>query len=442
MNSTIENPTTRRVRLAAGRTTPAQHNSPAYSKDMSTHSIPVLNQTSGLAAVLQQPSPKRRWMLVFTLLVLAAAAVAVGRSRMASATPTTAYITAPVTRGVLSSTVTATGNLRARGVVAVGPEMSGRVKRVATDFNQAVKQGQVLAEVDATQAEASLRQSRAQLAAAQADLVSRLASQNEAQHSFERTQAIADRGMASAQQLDADKANLSRSEAAVAVARSQVELQQAAVLSAQATLEKTRIRSPLDGVVLTRDIEAGQTVTVGTNAFTVALALSTLEAVVSIDEADIGRVRPGQTVSFTVDAWPGKQFSGVLQEVHDVATTKNAVVTYDAIVTVNNENLALKPGMSVTVTIEAERREGVVLVPNAALRYRPAVTVVKTAMSGPPDAVVAAVLDGKARLYVVQGGQPKEVLVNPGATDGVSTEIRSDEPPVGAAVIVDAEVRK
>jgi HlyD family secretion protein len=442
MNSTLKNSTDRRAHFTADRTPAAQPIPAGYTQSMPTHSVPATHSESDLSAVLHSSRPRRRWWVWLLFVTLAGATVAMARNRMATAKPTTAYITAPVTRGVLSSTVTATGNLRARGVVNIGSEISGRVKHVATDFNRSVKKGEVLAELDATQAEASLRQSRAQLAAAQADLASRLASLNEAQRALERTATIASQGMTSVQQLDADKAHLTRAEAAVAAARSQVELQRAAVLSAQTTVDKTRIRSPLDGVVLTRDLEVGQTVTAATPAFTVALALSKLEAVVSIDEADIGRVQPGQTVSLSVDAWPGKQFAGVLREVHDVATTKNAVVTYNAIVTINNETLTLKPGMSVTVTIEAERREGVVLVPNAALRYRPAVTVSKSAMSGPPDAVVAAVLDGKARLYLLEGGQPKEMLVNPGATDGVSTEIRSDAPPIGAAVIVDAEVQK
>lgn len=403
----------------------------------------LTSNDAALASALARaaPNPTRRWLTLLALIVVGGATVALVRSRLQTHEAPVTFVTAPVTRGALTSNITATGTLRARGLVRLGAEASGRVKRVSADFNQPVARDQVLAELDATQAEASLRQAVAQLAAVKADVANRSATAAEANQTLGRTRQLVARAMASAQQFDADTANAARAEASLVAAQAQLQVSEAGVAAARATVDKTRIRSPLDGVVLSRDLEVGQTVNAPSQVFTVAQPLTTLEAVISIDEADVGQVRAGQPVSFTVDAWAGQRFDGVLREVHDDATTKNAVVTYQAVVLVPNADLRLRPGMTVTATVETERREGVVLVPNAALRYRPPEVVAKSAFGPPPDAV-AAVLDGKSRVFRLENGAAKEVIVSTGATNGLSTEVREGALAEGDVLVLDAQVRR
>jgi HlyD family secretion protein len=232
------------------------------------------------------PSPTRRWLTLLALLLVGAVTVLVVRSRLQTNVAPITFVAAPVTRGALTSNITATGTLRARGLVRLGAETNGRVTKVAADFNQPVARDQVLAELDATQAEASLRQAQAQLAAVRADVANRSATAAEANQSLARTRQLVSRSMASAQQLDADTANAARAEASVAAARAQLLVSEAGVALAKATVDKTRIRSPLDGVVLSRDLEVGQTVNAPSQLFTVAQPLTTLEALISIDEEE------------------------------------------------------------------------------------------------------------------------------------------------------------
>jgi HlyD family secretion protein len=384
----------------------------------------------------------RRWLVFASVSLLVIGSFVFFRARATPKEQRTRWSTAAVRRGDLTATVTANGNLRARGAVRIGAEVSGRVVSVAADFNGVVRLGQVLAEIDTTQVEAALRQAKAQLVAARADVASRSATATEARQSLERTKRLAANNSATPQQVDAETAAASRAEAALATATAQVELAEAAVVAAQSSAQKARIRSPLDGVVLQRDVEVGQVLATAMGAptiFTVARPLTTLEAVLSIDEADVGRVRQGQPVFLTVDAWPGQRFEGALGELHDDAVIRNSVVTYTAIVTVPNAELRLKPGMTVTATIETEKRVGVLLLPNTALRYRPPDTARKAALGAPPDSVTAAVLDGKARVFRLEHGQPQEVVVELGLTDGLTTELRSKNLKEGDALIIDAE---
>ncbi len=351
------------------------------------------------------------------------------------------FLTAPVKRGDLAATVSATGTLRGKDTVSVGAETSGRVKSISVDFNDQVKLGQVLAEIDPQQIKAALSQANAQLLAARADVKNRDASAVEAKLNAERTRTLAADGLASKQQLEAAVAAADRAVAASESARAQVTVAEASVESNQTALGKTQVRSPIDGVVLSRDVEVGQALAVAMTTpvlFKVAKDLRLMEVTISIDEADVGRTRTGQHATFTVDAWPGRAFTGELASIHNVAVTKDNVVTYDALLSVNNDELVLRPGMTATVTIATDERKNVLLVPNAALRFSPPSTEHRTMFNGPPGGA-PVISDGKPKVWVLRSQQPVEVKVEVGLTDGVHTEVRGEGLTETDQVIFDAE---
>jgi HlyD family secretion protein len=365
--------------------------------------------------------------------------VLVWRAR-ASAGPKTTYLTAAVAKGDLAATVSASGTVRGKDTVSVGAETSGRVKAVTVDFNDHVKEGQVLVEIDPAPTKAALSQARAQLLSARADVKNRDATAVEARLTAERTQAMAKEGLASTQQLEAAVAAADRATSAAEAARAQVVVSEASVESNVTALAKTQVRSPIDGVVLERDVEVGQALLAAMNTpvvFKLAKDLTHMEVTVSIDEADVGRTREGQHASFVVDAWPGKTFSAVLSSVHNVAVTKDNVVTYEGLLQVDNADLLLRPGMTATVTIDTDARHGVLLVSNAALRFTPAQTETHTVLAGPPGQSTT-VNDGKHRIYVLREGAPKEVVVEVGLTDGTRTEVRGEGFAAGDLAVVDA----
>ncbi len=375
------------------------------------------------------------------LLALAAGGVWVARGRTTTAAPVK-YLTQPVTRGDLVAAVTATGTLRGKDTVSIGAETSGRVKAVHVDFNDAVKAGQLLVEIDPEQSTAALAQASAQLAAARAEVKNREATLGEARLAAERARSLAGDGLASRQQLESAVAAADRAVAAAEAARAQVTVAEATLHSAQTALGKTMIRSPLDGVVLSRDVEPGQALAAAMSTpvlLRVARDLRVMELTVSIDEADIGQIRLGQRATFTVDAWPGRTFPGELAAVHNVAVTKDNVVTYEALVRVANDDLALRPGMTATVTIEADARHDVLRVPNAALRFRPPRAAPRAALGTPPGSEGAVVSDTRPRLYVLRQGVAEEQPVELGLSDGVSTEVRAARLSPGDLAIVDAE---
>lgn len=361
----------------------------------------------------------------------------------ASAAPR--FVTQPVKRGDLSSTVSATGALEGKDTVSVGAETSGRVKAVHVDFNDAVKAGQLLAEIDPSSIKAALQQSQAQLAAARANVKNAEATAREAALTAERTKALAADGLVSAQQLEQALAAADRAHASVESAKAQVTVSQATVDSNQTSLDKTQIRSPIDGVVLSRSVEVGQALAAAMQTpelFVVARSLREMEVTIAIDEADVGRTQVGQRATFTVDAYPGRAFVGALRSIHNVAVKKDNVVTYEALLGVDNEDLVLRPGMTATVTIHTDERKGVLLVPNAALRFDPPVQAKPRGFGPPPppdaNANANARVDHAPHVWVLENGQPVRVVVERGLTDGVLTELRGTALSEGAAVITDA----
>jgi HlyD family secretion protein len=394
--------------------------------------------------VVGQPAPRglRRWLrLAGVLLLVALIAAAVGVWRLSRGGPTVKFLTTAVKRGDLASTVTATGTLKGKDTVSVGAETSGRVRAVNADYNDTVTAGQVLAEIDPSIIQAALAQANAQLLAARANLKNAEATATEARLAVERTRALAGDGLASRQALEAAEAAADRAAASAESARAQVAVSAAAVESNRTSLSKTQVRSPIDGVVLARKVEVGQALVAAMTTpevFTVARDLKQMEVTIAIDEADVGRTQVGQPATFTVDAWPGERFDGVLRSIHNVAVTKDNVVTYEALVAVTNDALKLRPGMTATVTVSTDARSGVLLVPNGALRFDPPVHEVRAPFAGPPGSGPSKAVDDTPHVWVLRQLAPVKVRVTVGLSDGVSTEV-SGELHEGDLVVTDAD---
>lgn len=375
-------------------------------------------------------------LILLTLLLLAGAAF--WRAKATRVDPIK-YITSTVKRGDLVSTITATGSLRGKNTVSVGAEASGRVKAVHADFNDTVKVGQVLAEIDPSVIEAMLAQSKAQLISAQANVKNADATAKEASLAVVRTRTLSKDGLATAQALEAAVATAERAAAASESARAQVIVARAAVESNRSSLAKTVVRSPIDGVVLSRTVEVGQALVAAMTTpelFTVARDLREMEVTIAIDEADVSRARVGQGATFTVDAWPNKSFPGTLRSIHNVAVTKDNVVTYEALLSISNDDLLLRPGMTATVTIHTDKRKDVLLVPNSALRFTPPVTTSRTVFDDRPANNTD---DETPRVWVLREKKPVEVKVTVGLTDGILTEVSGGTLKKGDEVITDAE---
>ncbi|HRF83589.1 MAG TPA: efflux RND transporter periplasmic adaptor subunit, partial [Pseudoxanthomonas sp.] len=292
-----------------------------------------------------------------------------------SAANESAFRTAAVERGNIRVAISSTGTLSATSTVTVGSQISGQVLEVPVDYNDRVTKGQVLARIDPRTYEAQIEQGGAQIASAQASLEQALATQRNAQLDYQRKSELVGRQLVARSDLDLARAALDQANAQVASAQALIRQQTASTETTRVNLERTVIRSPVDGVVLTRSIEPGQTVAASLQApelFKIAEDLAQMKIELAVDEADIGQVQPGQGVSFTVDAFPDRQFRGSVSQVRLAATTTNNVVTYPVVVTVDNSDGTLLPGLTVNAEIEVSRRDNVLKASNAALRFKPA----------------------------------------------------------------------
>ncbi|BDU15653.1 efflux RND transporter periplasmic adaptor subunit [Lysobacter auxotrophicus] len=286
-----------------------------------------------------------------------------------------AFRTVQVERGDIRVAISSTGTLSAISTVTVGSQISGQVTDVLVDFNDPVTRGQVIARIDPKTYEAQIAQGNAQIASARASLSQAQATLLNAQLDYQRKSDLGARQLVARSDVDLAKAALDQARAQVNAAQASIRQQTASTQTTQVNLERTVIRSPVDGVVLTRSIEPGQTVAASLQApelFTIAEDLAKMKIELAVDEADIGQVRTGQNVSFTVDAFPDRQFRGTVEQVRLSATTTNNVVTYPVVVTVDNSDGTLLPGLTVNAEIEVSKREDVLKISNAALRYKPA----------------------------------------------------------------------
>ena len=318
------------------------------------------------------------------------------------------YGTEPVARGTLAQYDNASGTLNAVVSVTVGSQVSGKIAAIYVDFNSPLKKGQLVAEIDPTVYAASLRQARGQLASAEADVT--LKRQN-----LERKKILAPQRAATQLDLDQATAELAQAEATVVV-------QQAAVESAQANLDYCKITAPVDGIVISRKVDVGQTVIAAMTTpelFTVAQDITKMNISASVSEADIGQVKNGETVDFSVDAFPDEVFHGAVSQVRKSPTTTQNVVTYETIITVDNPEQKLFPGMTADVSILVAEHTNALSVPNTALRFTPP----EGAMF--EQARPAKLQRGQRLVYTLgsDGAKLKAVIVKIGLTDGKDTEI-------------------
>ncbi|NCT69408.1 MAG: efflux RND transporter periplasmic adaptor subunit [Xanthomonadaceae bacterium] len=285
-----------------------------------------------------------------------------------------AYRTTTVERGDIRVAISATGTLSAISTVTVGSQISGQVTDVLVDYNSEVKKGEVLARIDPSTYEAQIEQGNAQIANAQASLKQAQATLANAELDYTRKADLGTQKLVAQSDVDLARAARDQARAQVNAAQASIRQQTASTQTTRVNLDRTVIRSPVDGVVLTRSIEPGQTVAASLQApelFTIAEDLSKMKIELAVDEADIGQVKVGQVVSFTVDAFADRQFRGEVQQVRLSATTTSNVVTYPVVVSVDNSDGTLLPGLTVNAEIEVSKRDDILKISNAALRYKP-----------------------------------------------------------------------
>ncbi|MET1161172.1 MAG: efflux RND transporter periplasmic adaptor subunit [Pseudoxanthomonas sp.] len=295
-----------------------------------------------------------------------------------------AYRTTAVERGDIRVAISATGTLSAISTVTVGSQISGQVTDVLVDFNSQVRKGDVLARIDPSTYEAQIEQGTAQIASANASLAQTRAALRNAELDYARKADLGKQKLVAQSDVDLARSALEQARAQVNSSQAQIRQQTASTQTTRVNLQRTVITSPVDGVVLTRTIEPGQTVAANFSApelFTIAEDLGKMKIELAVDESDIGQVKVGQVVSFTADAFADRQFKGTVEQVRLAATTTNNVVTYPVVVTVDNSDGTLLPGLTVNAEIEVSKRDKVLKVSNAALRYKPT----ESAGNAPPE---------------------------------------------------------
>lgn len=405
------------------------------------------------------PGGRRRWRLGRWLLVGLVAvglAAAVMRLRAMRAEPAAQYRTEAVEKGTLTVTVTATGELKSLTQVNIGTEISGIVESVAVDFNSPVRVGQVLARVNTEKLEAQAAQARASLQSAEAKRLQSQATLNEAQAELAKLQHVRELSsgrVPSRQELDSQEATVKRAQADELSSAAQVTQSQASLAAIETDMRKAVIRSPINGIVLDRQIDPGQTVAASFQTptlFTLAEDLTKMKLIIDVDEADIGVVRLGQHARFRVDAYPDRAFESTVKEVRSTPKTSNGVVTYQTVLTVDNSERLLQPGMTATAEITVTQVADAVLVPNAALRFTPPAAQ-QTANGGgfrllprPPGSQRRdrASEAGPPRVWTLVGQDLKSVELALGPTDGKATVLRGGDLAPETNVIVDLATTK
>jgi HlyD family secretion protein len=336
------------------------------------------------------------------------------------------FIAEKITRGDIKATVSATGTVNAVTTVQVGTQVSGTIKQLFVDFNSPVKKGQLLAQIDPAIFEAQVGQARANLQAAKANLEKSQVAVSDTKNTLTRNSTLYVKNFIAKSDLDTAETNYLSAEAQVKSSQAQIEQAQAALDSAAINLKYTRILSPVNGTVISRNVDIGQTVAASFQTptlFTIAQDLTKMQIDSSVDEADIGQVAVGQNVTFTVDAYREITFNGKVSEVRNAPITVQNVVTYDAVITVDNTNLKLKPGMTANVTIEIEVKKAVLRVPNAALRFK--------------LPTLSAKLPKGPSVWLLENKKPKFVRIVTGISDGNYREVISGDLSEGQQIILD-----
>jgi HlyD family secretion protein len=391
---------------------------------------------------------------LFIAAALAALLIVLGLWIIGGNSSTVKFVTQPVTRGSLTVIVTATGSVQPTNKVDVSSELSGTVRKVFVDYNSPVKAGQVLAELDTDKLTATLNSSRAKLAVAEAKVVEVEATVRQTERDLARHKALAGTQAVSVREQDLALAMYERALATLRSANADVDVAEADLMLNETNLAKTSIRSPINGVVLSRTVDPGQTVASSLQApvlFSIAEDLKQMELQVDVDEADVGKVHIGQTATFGVDAFADRKFPATIRDLRFASETIQGVVTYKAVLNIDNSELLLRPGMTATAEIKVTEVKEALLVPNTALRYSPPSTttdnrsLLSRILPGRPQFRPASRREdtGQNRtVWVLRNGAPAPVAIVIGASDGRHTEVQSGELSAGQAVIVDQTIAK
>ena len=340
------------------------------------------------------------------------------------------YKTKPIERCTITEVVEASGTINPVNTVSVGSTVSGLIKEIYVDYNDVVKKGQILAQIDPANFEATVQQNQAQINNARANLAKLQAIANYDQKQYVRYKNLYAKNFVAKSELDEKLSTYQSDLAQINAAQAQINQYQATLKTALTNLGYTKIIAPVDGTVISREIDLGSPVAASFQApqlFTIAQDLTKMQIEVSVSEADIGRVEEGQDVTYTLDGYPDSTFTGKVTQVRLSPTTESNVVTYTVIVDVNNEDLKLKPGMTANVSIITDKSENVLCVPNMALKFTPDINGPKYKNQG---------------IWILDKGKPKRVEIETGAYNDSSTEIISDKIQEGSNVILSIRSKK
>ena len=418
------------------------------------------NEESDIATTLEIDPPPgkrkvpKRWLLV-VILVAVAVVIALVFWKWSNSSSAVHYKTEEIKRGDLTVIVTATGTLQPTNKVDVGSELSGIIKSVEVDYNNRVKRGQILARLDTSKLEAQVTQSHAALESAKSKVLQVQATVSETRsklEQFRKVWKLSNKKVPSQSEMDAAEAEFDRAKADAANYTAAVSQAQAMLQAIETDLSKADIRSPINGIVLTRNVEPGQTVAASFTApvlFTLAEDLTKMELHVNVDEADVGNIQEGQTATFSVAAYPNRTFEARIIQARYGSSTTSGVVTYETVLKVDNPDLSLRPGMTATADIIVKKIENAVLIPSAALRFTPPIQEEKKPSTG----LVGAILPrpprsgtqqrgdtaGKKqqRIWTLKEGQLSSVSVTIGSTNGGMTEVVAGDIQPGMVVVVD-----
>lgn len=429
---------------------------------MTTSNTPSADKTEALKKLLGSGSASllsHRWLWLSGLALMLLAVIGFFVFKSGDEAKAPRFETETIDRGRLEVTVSATGNLQPTNQVDVGSELSGITDSVMVDVNDRVKKGQVLARLDTSKLDDQIAKSRAALLSAEAGVRQAEATVTESRANLQRLQNVYQLSggkVPSKAEMETAEAAQARAAASLASARANVTQARATLSSDETNLSKASIRSPINGVVLARKVEPGQTVAASLQApvlFTLAEDLSQMELQVNVDEADVGQVKAGQKASFSVDAWPGRKYPASISRVSYGSQVAEGVVSYPTVLDVSNDDLSLRPGMTATAEISTAIREDALLVPNAALRFTPSANGARKADSGgilgsllprmPRTASSRAPRAGNEKsggkqVWVLKDGQPVAIKIKTGLTNGRMTEVLEGELEPGMQVITDS----
>ena len=410
------------------------------------------NASSEIINTLGISSSKRRsrkWKWVIALAVLGVIAAIFFLRNKNTATAADSFKTKAVVRGPMTVTVTATGSLQPTNQVDVGSEQSGIVDRVEVTYNDRVKVGQVLARLDPSILEAQVMQYKANLESARAQLLQNKATVAEARSKLERLKKVwelSNKQVPSQDELDSSEAALKRALASEASAEANVSQAQATLEARETDLSKLVIYSPVNGIVLDRKVEPGQTVQASFQAvtlFTLAEDLTRMELHVNVDEADVGLVRAGQAATFTVDAYPDRTFKANVIQVRYGAKTEQGVVTYETVLSADNSELLLRPGMTATADIVVNEIKDALLIPNASLRFSPSEKELAQFSNQPKEKTeqsrdeTSKPASGKEqKIWIIQDDNLVEIEIIIGETDNINTEVKSGNLKPGDLLVI------